>query len=106
MHFFMEVPRVLVVLSDPLGYGWNLFGTAGLSPGPLLSMPTVWGLQVAAIIVGHIYALAAGHALALRLFPERGPRLRAQIPFLALMVGLSTMSLWLVAQPMLMRTAL
>lgn len=94
------------MVSDPFGWGWDLFGTAATNPEPLLSLPVIWGLQVTAIIIGHVFALFVAHNTSFRLFQDRSAALRSQVPMLVLMILYSTFSLWLVAQPMEMRTAM
>lgn len=104
-HFFVEGGRIVSVASDPFGWGWNLFGTAGWAMGPLLTMNTIWGLQVVLVLVGHW----AGTAAALRIthrYPGgedvAGGRMLAAL--LVWLVG--GFNLWLLAQPMEMRTGL
>ena len=46
-HFFGEGLRIVPVLSDPLGYGWDLFGSASVKVVPLLSMPAIWATWIA-----------------------------------------------------------
>ncbi|MBI3160839.1 MAG: 4Fe-4S binding protein [Chloroflexi bacterium] len=52
---FANAVYVLNVFSDPLGWGWDLFGAAGLAWQPLL---TSWGLplQIGALVVGAFWA--------------------------------------------------
>jgi hypothetical protein len=72
-HYFtaivFEGQLILSTLSDPLGFGWNLFGTA-LRPVDftVLSPTAVWWMQVAAIAVGHMAALILAHDRSLRDF--------------------------------------
>lgn len=52
----------VALASDPLGRGWDLFGTIDLAPDrPLLSARLVAGVQVAAMAAGHLAALAVAH---------------------------------------------
>jgi hypothetical protein len=88
-HLFMEGPRLLALASDPFGWEWNLFGTSGWEMGPLVGVQALWAIQV----------LLAG-----ALFSDPRAALRSQIPMLVAMVAFSTMSLWLLRQPMEMRT--
>ncbi|MGH6945925.1 MAG: hypothetical protein ACREDZ_01240, partial [Kiloniellales bacterium] len=86
--------------SDPFGWGWNLFGTAGRSIDiSVVSARTVWYLATAAIVLGHVFAVYLGHVMALRLFADARAALPAQLPLLVLMVGYSMLSLWILAQP-------
>ncbi len=104
-HFFMESQKLVALISDPFGYGWDLFGTAALRPEALLSLETIWYFQVALVIIGHVFGIAISHRLAYRLFKNRAAALRSQVPMIALMVLFSVLSLWLIAQPMEMRTS-
>lgn len=85
--------------SDPLGRGWNLLGTAGVMPKLNVFAPnTIWYVQVAALVAGHVAGLAVAHDRAIATFRERGPALRSQLPMLALMVFYTVMGLWLLSQ--------
>lgn len=106
LHFSMEGGTLIPLLSDPFGWGWNLIGTASVTPGPLLPMWAVWSLTVGLILVGHIWSIAAGHRIALQLYPTRRRAIVGQLPIVAGMVAYSILSLWIVAQPMQMRTGL
>ena len=77
------------LLADPL-----------MSLAPTLDwIPTVlvWYLSVAAIIGGHVAAIVLSHQHALREAP-RHPVI-AGIPMVALMIGYTVLSLWIIAQP-------
>lgn len=88
------------LVSDPFGWGWDLFGTAGRSIDiSVVSAKMVWYLATAAIVLGHVFAVYLGHVMALRLFADRRGALRSQLPLLILMVGYSMLSLWILAQP-------
>ncbi len=63
------------VLSDPFGWGWNLFGTAGMGWTPYLS-GVVSYLQIPVLIAG----LVAAVALALRTAHQHGQRPAAALP--------------------------
>jgi len=105
-HFFMESQNLLVLLSDPFGYGWNLLGTANWRPAPMLNLETVWFMQVSLIIIGHVFGIVIAHKHAYRIFEHRRAAIKSQLPMIALMILFSVLSLWLVAQPMEMRTAM
>ncbi|HEY1078314.1 MAG TPA: hypothetical protein VGE51_16580 [Fontimonas sp.] len=92
--------KIVSLLSDPFGWGWNLFGTAGLFRAPFLpDLGLVWHTQVGLILFGHIVSVWIAHVEALRLFPTRGRALLSQIPMLLLMVAFTTFGLWILAQP-------
>ncbi len=58
----------------------------------------VWYVSVAAIVGGHIAAVVLAHRLALRDAP--GKAVLAGVPLVALMVAYTVLSLWIIAQPM------
>ena len=105
-HFFMESQKLAVLISDPFGYNWDLFGTANLQLTPILSLGTVWYLQVGLIIVGHVFGIYVSHKQASQIFDGRKVAIRSQIPMVFVMVLFSVLSLWLVKQPMEMRTGM
>jgi hypothetical protein len=76
----------LVRMSDPLGTGANWLGTAGLTPSAALIAPgLVAGIQVVAIITGHVLGVVLAHERAVSMFPRRAAVL-GQVPLLVLMV--------------------
>jgi hypothetical protein len=63
-----------------------------------LSLPAFWGSQVALIVLGHAVAVVAAHAVAVdRYGPARARR--GHLPLVALMVGYTVLSLWIVSRP-------
>ena len=76
----------LAKMSDPLGTGADLLGTAGLKPPAELIAPGfVAGVQVVAIITGHVLGVVLAHERAITLFPRRAAVV-GQLPLLAVMV--------------------
>ena len=59
--FWLNSPKVIAVISDPFGYGWNLFGTAhaGIADVQILSPEGVVISQVVLIALGTIGAVYA-----------------------------------------------
>ena len=91
---------IIPLASDPFGAGWNVFGTAGYEPNvSIVGAKFVWFLSVAVIVAGHIASVYAAHVIALRRLGDRHAALRSQYPMLALMVGYTAISLWILAQP-------
>src|SRR5262249_48037150 len=67
--FFLGEQYLIPLLSDPLGRGWNLFGTAGYQVDIALVTPRLqWSVAVIAVVLGHVCALYLSHVTALRLF--------------------------------------
>jgi hypothetical protein len=96
---------IVALASDPLGWGWNLFGTAGyeINVG-VVSADFVWYTQVALIVVGHVVAVYLAHGISLRLVDDRARAVRSQYPMLALMVLYTICSLWILNQPIVEET--
>jgi hypothetical protein len=91
------IPR----LSDPFGFGWDLFGTAGYTlQVTLMTAREAWYTALAAVVAGHVCAVWLAHGVALRLFATRRVVRRSQLPLLALMSGYTMLSLWILSQPL------
>ena len=103
-HYFtyllIQGQRIVPLVSDPLGFGWDLFATAGYQPDiGIVGARFAWYTAVTAIVVGHIVAVYVAHVIALREFPDRRRALASQYPMLVLMVSYTMVSLWILAQP-------
>ena len=97
--FMIQGQFIFTLISDPFGKGWDLFGTADFAPNlAIVSPETVWYVQVAALVVGHVAGLAIAHDRAVALFDDRRAALRSQYPMLALMVLYTVGGLWLLSQ--------
>jgi hypothetical protein len=97
--FVLQGQFIFFLSSDPLGRGWDLFGTVGFVPNlGLLSPNLIWYVQVGALVVGHVAGLAVAHDRAVALFESRADALRSQYPMLALMVLFTVGGLWILSQ--------
>ena len=96
----IEGQAVISLASDPFGFGWDLFGTAGYQVNiSILNARIVWFVSIVAIVIGHMAAVYLAHCEAMILFECRRRVLLSQLPMLVLMVGYTMVSLWLIAQP-------
>ena len=95
---FQEQAQFTYLLSDPLGEGSDLFGTAGggIDYG-LIGAEAVWYVQVAALVVGHVAALAIGHDKALAEYRDVRRATQSQYWMLALMVSFTVLGLMLLS---------
>ena len=85
--------------SDPLGRDWDLFGTADLGLDlSLIGSDTTWYLQVAFVVAGHVAALALAHDRALVLYERAHVAARSQYWMLAVMIGFTSLALWLLSE--------
>jgi hypothetical protein len=88
------------LLSDPWGRGWDLFGTHGFQPNfTFLTPHTIWYVQVASLITGHVAGLGVAHDRAVGLFRSARTALKSQLPVLLLMVLYTVGGLWVLSQP-------
>ena len=91
---------IIPLASDPFGFRWDIFGTAGYRIDPtVISTKLAWIVSIAAIIIGHIVSVYIAHTIAIRRAPGHALALRGQYPMLALMVFYTAVSLWIIAQP-------
>jgi hypothetical protein len=94
-----EGQATLFLASDPFAEGWNVFGTANRGIDyTFVSQTTLWYLQVAAVVAGHVAALILAHDRALTLYRDSVLAVRSQYWMLAVMVGFTSLALWLLAQ--------
>jgi hypothetical protein len=97
--FVIQGQYMITLISDPFGKGWNLFGTAHFVPNIALLTPnTIWYVQVAALVLGHVAGLAVAHDRAVTIFRDRQDALRSQYAMLGLMVLYTVGGLWLLSR--------
>jgi hypothetical protein len=89
-YFLSNLGPLLVAISTPLS---TLAGVPATLP-PWFDL-----IGMAAILVGHVFAIWVAHATAYEIFPGRLQAIRSQYPFIAVMVFYTMTSLWIVGQP-------
>lgn len=85
---------VVPTVSDPLGRGWNIFGTAAFEGAPVL-MESLPYLQIAALLVGLAWSIETGWQIARKNFASRQKALRGLAPIVVFTFGATTVYLWL-----------
>jgi len=92
-------PEPGYLASDPLGDGSNIFGTAGesINFGVITSNET-WYCQVGFVVAGHVAALTLAHDRALALYDRLKLAVRSQYWMLGIMIGFTSLALWLLSQ--------
>jgi hypothetical protein len=99
-YLLIQGQMIFSLVSDPLGWGWNLFGTADFEPYyGIVGAGFVWYSQVGLIVAGHVIAVYLAHSISLRLQRDPARAFRSQLPMLVLMVLYTVTSLWILAQP-------
>jgi hypothetical protein len=98
-YFLFDGQRIRYLASDPFGQGWDLFGSAAAGIDySLLSQNGAWYLAVAFVVVGHVAALTLAHDRALTLYGQARLAVRSQYWMLSVMVGFTSLALWLLSQ--------
>ncbi|MFI0844152.1 hypothetical protein [Mesorhizobium sp. IMUNJ 23232] len=102
--FLVNAQYAVVALSDPFGFGWNLFGTAYMPVSAGIVMGSeqavfIWNAQAFAIIGGHVLAVLVAHGLAARLHAGSEGAPLSQLPLTLLMIGYTVFGLWLLSTP-------
>jgi hypothetical protein len=96
----VEGQRTAIGMSDPLGRGWNVFGSAemGVNAAIFDHATVVASIQLAAILAGHILGIVSAHEKSVALV--RGDaQLVAQAPMLVVMVCYTCAGLVLLFSP-------
>ena len=101
-HYFSYLltsgSNMAFLVSDPLGDGANLFGTASVVPNTnWLTNEAVWYVQVGALVLGHVGGLCLAHDRALTLYSDVRVATRSQYWMLAVMVAFTSLGLWLLS---------
>lgn len=90
---------IIALASDPLGNGSDYFGTAGTAVDyGLIGANTFWYIQVAFVVCGHVAALVLAHDRAIATYEEPKIASRSQYWMLMVMVGFTSLALWLLSQ--------
>jgi hypothetical protein len=97
LSYFVQVgQQTMVQLSDPMGTGADLLGTADWHVSYWLSShPTFLAVvKVLSVVAGHVLGVVAAHDRAIRLLPRRH-QLTGQLPLLLVMVFYTVTGLYL-----------
>ena len=93
--------QIVRLASDPMGLGWNLFGTSTWVIEPLMiDVEAIWHTQIALILLGHIVSVYLAHIEALQTFATPRRAAASQLPMLVLMVMFTTLGLWILSLPL------
>ena len=86
------------LVSDPLGDGSNLFGTASahIDYG-VVTANAIWYVQVGALVCGHVAGLVLAHDRAVAVYRRASAAARSQYWMLVVMVGFTSLGLWLLS---------
>jgi len=101
-HYFSllmyQGQAVAYLVSDPLGDGSDVFGTATATIDyNLVGANGVWYVQVFALVLGHAAGLTLAHDRALVVYDRVRDATRSQYWMLAVMVAFTSLGLWLLS---------
>lgn len=101
-HYFsllvVQGQALFYLVSDPLGTGADVFGTAQTTIDyTWISATAIWYVQVAALVLGHVAGLVLAHDRALVTFKESRAATRSQYWMLAVMIAFTSLGLWLLS---------
>ncbi len=101
-HYFsllvLQGQAVGYLISDPLGHGSNLFGTAEwLVNYNLISFAAIWYVQILAIVGGHVGGIVLSHERGLDTFTSLRQSVTAQQWMLVVMVAFTCLALWILS---------
>ena len=104
VYLLTQGQYIVPLASDPFGYGWNLFGTAGYRVDiAVVGARFAWYAAVTSIVLGHIAAVYLADVRAHQILETRSAALRSQVPLTALMVVYTFVSLTILAEPIVER---
>jgi hypothetical protein len=98
-YLLIRGQALIFLSSDPLGNGSDLLGTANhqLNYG-IIGARATWYWQVGFVIAGHVAGLTLAHDRALAMYSNARQAVRSQYWMLGVMVGFTSLALWLLSQ--------
>ncbi|MFQ6014397.1 MAG: 4Fe-4S binding protein [Anaerolineae bacterium] len=90
----VNLSYALPVISDPFGWGWNLFGTSGYPWTPYWPQIVPY-LQVPILLGGLLFSIYIAYRIAQQNSGDRRLALRALVPITLFLTGLSFLFEWL-----------
>ena len=104
-HYFSYIvitgQMIVPLISNPFGFGWDIFGTAEYRTDvSLINAKVAWYLSVITIVLGHVFSILISHVKSSQFYSNRFVAIRSQYPMMILMVFYTALSLWIIAQPL------
>ncbi|MCZ7403809.1 MAG: hypothetical protein O8C67_02605 [Candidatus Methanoperedens sp.] len=97
-HLLEEGAGIIPVLSDPFGFGWNLFGTSGYMPAPLLASNNILLIQWLLMLIGLGFSISIGKNISRRIFHENDS---SYLHVLVFVLIFFVFNLWILGQPIM-----
>jgi hypothetical protein len=90
---------IVVLASDPLGDGSDIFGTAShVINYAVIGATATWYWQVGFVVAGHVAGLTLAHDRAIAIYDQPRLAVRSQYWMLLVMVLFTSLALWLLSQ--------
>lgn len=83
-----------VVISDPLGWGWDLFGTADVHWTPVATQFLPY-MQAATLMLGLAASIVLGGRIGSEVFGTRDAAARSSLPMTGTLTAITLALLWL-----------
>ncbi|MCZ7360417.1 MAG: 4Fe-4S binding protein [Candidatus Methanoperedens sp.] len=97
-HLLEEGMGIIPVLSDPFGFGWDLFGTSGYMPAPLLGSNNILLIQWLLMLIGLGFSVSVGKNISRRMFSKNDS---SYFPVLIFILLFFLFNLWILGQPIM-----
>ncbi|MCH7706818.1 MAG: 4Fe-4S binding protein [Chloroflexi bacterium] len=91
---FINISYAIPVVSDPFGWGWNLFGTAGYQWTPYVPQVLPY-LQTPVLVVGLAMSIVLGNRISQENLGDGPQARRSLIPIAFLLTAITLALLWL-----------
>lgn len=100
-YMVIQGQGIYPLLADPLHNGAQLIPVPKhfVANFALADAAVVWYVQVVLIVLGHVIAVYLAHRRALATYSDGRAAIRSQFPMLLLMVLYTSVSLWILSQP-------
>ncbi len=96
--FAYQSQAMAFLVSDPLGRGSDLFGTASATIDyGWISATAIWYVQITVLVLGHAAGLALAHDRALELYGSGRKATQSQYWMLGVMITFTCLALWLLS---------
>lgn len=100
-NLLVQGQLLIPLASNPLGWKWDLFGTASFEPDiGIIDARITWYVAISSIVIGHVISVWLAHRVALREYGTPRRAVIASIPLTLLMIVYTAISLSVIAEPL------
>ena len=84
----VNITHIISSLSDPMGWGWDIFGTAQMQWRPLFPESIIY-IQITLLLIGLTFSMKRGYEIAQKIYPVINEGIRSLVPLAALCTGIT-----------------